>query len=1357
MMTLIRTFILSCLMLVSAFSIAQYSDFSISFRNGSAMFKANANELRGLSQLSPSEIYNGKFYRFVQFFEIPNEAQKKAMEAIGIDFLEYIPNKVYIVAIPTQLNFNSWTSLGIRAIYPIGIEHKMDKRLEERPLPLWALSGQELNVFVQIYGNIAANLVQEELRVMGYKILETDNFANTLVTRIPLDKLEEFAQLPFVRFLDLPSEPGVPESDDGRNLHRANLIDRDYYGTYAYDGTGVNVAVNDDGPVGPHIDFTGRVNQQTAGTGTGTHGDMVAGIVGGAGNLNPIMRGMAVGAYMHIRSYSSTLPGTLALHQDSAVLLFSSSYSNGCNAGYTTLTRTVDQQIYDNPFLMQVFSGGNSNGQDCGYGAGTQWGNITGGHKMGKNVIATANLRNNDVIETSSSRGPANDGRIKPDISAHGTNQMSTDPNNTYAAGGGTSAACPGITGVMSQLHQAYRDMNSNNTAPSALIKACLLNSANDLGNDGPDFIFGWGKVNTFKALRILEENRYLSSTISQGGLNVHNITIPANVSRVRVMVYWNDKEASTSAARALVNDININVSSPSATVHYPWILNSAANTTTLAQPATRNGVLDTLNNVEQVAIDNPSAGVYTVNVSGAAIPFGPQTYYLVWEFLTDDIMVTFPVGGEGLLPGTSDRIHWDAYGNNGTFRVEISTDNGNNWSVLAASSGASTRFISYTVPNTLTGQARVRVTRNGISDESDANFSIIARPQNLRVAAACNSSSSIRLAWDPVAGATGYDVFKLGTMYMDSVGSTSGALSFDVPVPNINASYWFAVRALGPNGCIGLRTIAIQYQGNITGNSCLIDCNNDNDAGVANILSPIANQQSCNGSAFDVSIMLTNIGQPYQTNFPVYYSINNGTPVMETFTDTLFGNSQRNFMFSQQLQLPSAGVYQLKVWTALSTDGTLCNDTMEIQINFSNPISIFPYNEDFQAANFPPVNSYLINPDGSKTWNAKICTGSNGNSTRAMFMDNYTYEETGEKDYFGLINMDLTNAAAADLFFDLSYAQYSSTYRDTLQIEISTDCGQTFNTIYSKTSASLATTANSTSAFTPSSAAQWRNESINLNAYTGNYIAIRFVSINGYGNNIYVDNINIRNFNAAPIASFNQNLTTVCAGTAVSFTDLSSGNPNSWSWNFGDGGVSTQQNPAHTYQSGGVYDVRLISSNPVGTDTAFQVALINVLQPIFTFDAGALNVDFFDASIGANSWSWNFGDGSSSTIQNPSHNYAAPGNYTVSLQINGQCTYSELISVGSVDLSVLGNDIFSVELIPNPATDLVRIDFKEVLKEEVNLQLISLDGRLLQEYTVSSASKYFDLNCTKLLASVYFVRLKSGDYTVSKKLVIKR
>ena len=127
------------------------------------------------------------------------------------------------------------------------------------------------------------------------------------------------------------------------------------------------------------------------------------------------------------------------------------------------LHKTVDNQIHNNTDLLHVFSAGNSNGGCSSYGAGSQWGNITGGHKQAKNCMTTANLNATGGLSGSSSRGPAHDGRIKPDISANGINHNSTFPNNNYQVFGGTSAAAPGIAGISAQLYHAYKDLNGGN------------------------------------------------------------------------------------------------------------------------------------------------------------------------------------------------------------------------------------------------------------------------------------------------------------------------------------------------------------------------------------------------------------------------------------------------------------------------------------------------------------------------------------------------------------------------------------------------------------------------------------------------------------------------------------------------------------------------------------------------------------------------------------------------------------------------------------------------------------------------------------------------------------------------------
>ena len=96
-------------------------------------------------------------------------------------------------------------------------------------------------------------------------------------------------------------------------------------------------------------------------------------------------------------------------------------------------------------------------------------------------------------------------------------------------------------SGVMAQLHHAYQSMNSGTVAPSALLKAAMLNTANDLGNDGPDFIYGWVNC-AYKAAKLLEENRFLSATVAPER-NTHTINIPTGVQRAKIMIYWADQK----------------------------------------------------------------------------------------------------------------------------------------------------------------------------------------------------------------------------------------------------------------------------------------------------------------------------------------------------------------------------------------------------------------------------------------------------------------------------------------------------------------------------------------------------------------------------------------------------------------------------------------------------------------------------------------------------------------------------------------------------------------------------------------------------------------------------------------------
>ena len=145
----------------------------------------------------------------------------------------------------------------------------------------------------------------------------------------------------------------------------------------------------------------------------------------------------------------------------------------------------------------------------------------------------------------------------------------------------------------------------------------------------------------------------------------------------------------------------------------------------------------------------------------------------------------------------------------------------------------------------------------------------------------------------------------------------------------------------------------------------------------------------------------------------------------------------------------------------------------------------------------------------------------------------------------------------------------------------------------------------------------------------------------------------------AMPAASFTKSSSNVVAGTAIQFTDTSSGSPLAWSWNFGDGTGSSLQNPSKTYNTAGNYTVTLQVTNPAGTSTSAGQTVSVYATPGASFTKSAssgavpLTVAFNDTSTGnVTTWSWDFGDGTGSSLPNPSKTYNTAGNYTVTLQV---------------------------------------------------------------------------------------------------------
>ncbi len=833
---------------------------TLHFRGETIEMPENINSFQWNQLPESSKLADG-YTGWIQFYETPSQAVQDEFKAKNLELLEYIPHQTYLFYFPENTSIRFLKDSGVRSIVPVADRAKLSIDLKSGDYDYWALDGDHILVSLEYFEHADPAYVIENLQQHQITVKENYKGQNILDLSIPNNCLETLSSLPYVKWVDLVVAPSVPDDTKGRGLHRANSLDTQLGAGRHYTGEGIGVMVRDDGRVGPHIDFQGRITNLTN-LGGQSHGDGVAGIMAGAGNLLPSNRGMAAGSYIYAVDYQPTFLDypTTSLIASGDVQITNSSYSNGCNAGYTSITQTVDQQTLDTPTLLHVFSAGNSNFQNCGYGAGNQWGNITGGHKQGKNVMTTANVYFDGSLVNSSSRGPAYDGRIKPDIAANGQDQISTNENNTYQTFGGTSGAAPGIAGISAQLYQAYGNLNNGDLPPSALIKATLLNTANDAGNEGPDFKFGWGIVNALQAVKLLEDERYLSDEISQGATKTHTINVPAGTTQVRFMVYWSDPAASPGANPALVNDLDLTVTDPSNNTLEPWVLDSTPDPTKLNLPATKGP--DHLNNMEQVLINNPAAGNYNINISGYNVPMGPQEYFVVYEVISENLNLTYPNGGEHFQPFYREVLHWDAVNTTDDFVLEYSLDNGATWANIATVAN-DTHFYDWAVPDEATGHALIKITSGSFVDVSDDPFNI-ARTQNIiNVTMVCEDF--VTFEWPSSPNAESYDLYLLGEKYMEIV-ATSNTTTVTVPITDPDEDFWYALRTRNDTeGWESARSRAKYYAGG------LLDCTvgvseNSFDQAITMYPNPATNEVFINFSdktfnAYDITIS-SSLGQ---------------------------------------------------------------------------------------------------------------------------------------------------------------------------------------------------------------------------------------------------------------------------------------------------------------------------------------------------------------------------------------------------------------------------------------------------------------------------------------------------------------
>ncbi|HEX2898359.1 MAG TPA: PKD domain-containing protein, partial [Bacteroidia bacterium] len=231
-------------------------------------------------------------------------------------------------------------------------------------------------------------------------------------------------------------------------------------------------------------------------------------------------------------------------------------------------------------------------------------------------------------------------------------------------------------------------------------------------------------------------------------------------------------------------------------------------------------------------------------------------------------------------------------------------------------------------------------------------------------------------------------------------------------------------------------------------------------------------------------------------------------------------------------------------------------------------------------------------------------------------------------------------------------------------------------------------------------------------------------------------------------------------SGTALSvqFTDLTAGTPIGWTWDFGDGGSSTQQNPSHAYASPGTYAVCLIVEDGCSADTTCgQVTVVCPPLTAAMSNTGAFPlIQFTDLTAGAPiGWTWDFGDGGSSNLQNPSHTYAAPGNYMVCLMVDDGCSTDTTCKTVDVSVGMDSPGSMAVEVSPNPTSAQAWLRWTATMDGSATLKVATADGR--QWWVADGLVSPYRMDVSAWPQGMYFLELTAGSVHVVRRFVVQR
>ncbi len=565
----------------------------------------------------------------VQFVTQPLDEFRKAVEAQGGTIYHFLANHSYLVKMNQQtraavesLPFVRWVG-SYEPAYRL--EEFLLDRLAQNPD---TLPTARYNIMLMERGLAKQSLVGGRIASMGGKvdqiIPEGFRFEATLTGQ----QLLEVARMNEVLFIDRWSAP-EPDMDITRTTGGANFIES----TLGYTGQGVRAEVMDGNFLDTHTDFQRSPATMFHGgrSGDPSHGSSTFGIVFGDGTTVPAGRGMIPDAQKIFASYLSMTnryTHTQELIDPPLNTVFqSNSWGNTQTTQYTTLSAEMDDILFlkDYCILQSQSNLGNQQSRPQAWA---------------KNVVSIGGVRHfNTAAETDdtssgASIGPASDGRIKPDLAHYYDLVFTTTSTSTtgYTNFSGTSAATPIVAGYFGIFFQMWHNGLFGNT-PGATVfdsrphmtttKAIMINSAHQWSPTGAGINLtrirqGWGRPDLQNLYELRNKMFYVNETdlLTNLGSKSYTVRVPAgSTDPLKATMVYADPMGVPAASQHRINDLSLKVTSPTGTVY--WGNNGLSGS---GQWSTSGGVANTLDTVENVYIQSPAAGNWTVEVIGSQI-----------------------------------------------------------------------------------------------------------------------------------------------------------------------------------------------------------------------------------------------------------------------------------------------------------------------------------------------------------------------------------------------------------------------------------------------------------------------------------------------------------------------------------------------------------------------------------------------------------------------------------------------------------------------------------------------------------------------------------------------------------------